>query len=196
MAIRTERRDAKENCLKVLRAARTLFARNGRETGMEDIARAAGVGVGTIYRRYPSKEALIGELVRETCELLLASLKEDLATPASPVEQLRAVFERCFAMAQEHARLLDLHAPSAPDAVRGPCPRTGTYLEIRELVAGIIGEGIADGSLRRSDPVTAAALLLELLHWRSCENVRLSLGLSPEAAASRAFEFAIGGLSS
>jgi AcrR family transcriptional regulator len=59
------RADAVRNRERILEAARTLMAREGAGAEMIDIAREAGVGVGTLYRRFPDKEALITELVRE-----------------------------------------------------------------------------------------------------------------------------------
>jgi AcrR family transcriptional regulator len=59
------RADAARNRERILEAARALMARDGADAEMSDIAREAGVGVGTLYRRFPDKEALITELVRE-----------------------------------------------------------------------------------------------------------------------------------
>ncbi|RSN42581.1 MULTISPECIES: TetR/AcrR family transcriptional regulator [Actinomadura] len=59
------RADARRNRRRVLDAARTAFEEDGVEVQMEDIARRAGVGVGTIYRHFPTKQALIDELAAE-----------------------------------------------------------------------------------------------------------------------------------
>jgi AcrR family transcriptional regulator len=57
------RRDAAENRERLLTAAAQVFAEHGLEAGVEEVARVAGVGMGTLYRRFPSKQALIDELV-------------------------------------------------------------------------------------------------------------------------------------
>jgi AcrR family transcriptional regulator len=57
------RADARRNRERVLVAAREAFAANGMEAQMDDIARRAGVGVGTLYRHFPTKHALVAELV-------------------------------------------------------------------------------------------------------------------------------------
>jgi AcrR family transcriptional regulator len=57
------RADARRNRERIIQAARTVFAERGSEGQMDDIAREAGVGVGTVYRHFPHKEALLGELV-------------------------------------------------------------------------------------------------------------------------------------
>jgi AcrR family transcriptional regulator len=58
------RADARRNRERILDAARATFSEHGSEAQMDEIARRAGVGVGTLYRHFPTKDALIGELVR------------------------------------------------------------------------------------------------------------------------------------
>ena len=62
-AERPLRADARRNRAKVLAAARAVFSEHGREAQMDDVARHAGVGVGTVYRHFPTKEALIEALM-------------------------------------------------------------------------------------------------------------------------------------
>lgn len=69
------RRDAQRNRLLILEAAREVFAQQGLDARFDDIARAAGVGVGTVYRRFPSKEHLV--------EAMFADRMEDLTDLAA-----------------------------------------------------------------------------------------------------------------
>src|SRR5829696_728974 len=62
---RPQRADARRNHERILVAARDAFAQAGRDVQMPDIARAAGVGVGTLYRHFPAKEDLVRALVRD-----------------------------------------------------------------------------------------------------------------------------------
>lgn len=73
------RRDALRNQQLVLDAARDVIAVAGIEASMEAIAAQAGVGVGTVYRRFPNKEALIDELVRVILDELITSAQAALA---------------------------------------------------------------------------------------------------------------------
>jgi AcrR family transcriptional regulator len=86
---RPMRADARRNRERILVAARELFAGDPPEVQMDDLARRAGVGVGTVYRHFPDKEALMGELVRERFELFNAELRLALAdTEAEPFDAL------------------------------------------------------------------------------------------------------------
>jgi AcrR family transcriptional regulator len=60
------RADARRNRERILQTARSAFADRGQDVQMDEIAERAGVGVGTVYRHFPTKEALVLELVRES----------------------------------------------------------------------------------------------------------------------------------
>ncbi|MFT3865076.1 MAG: TetR/AcrR family transcriptional regulator [Solirubrobacterales bacterium] len=75
------RRDAARNRDRLLAAAAAVFAENGLEAGVDDVAREAGVGTGTLYRHFPNKEALIDELVRDLLTDLLEVATESLREP-------------------------------------------------------------------------------------------------------------------
>jgi AcrR family transcriptional regulator len=69
---RTLRRDAQRNRERIVASARLLFARDGLEASVEDITRDAGVGMGTLYRHFATKEELIDAVLEESFEELLA----------------------------------------------------------------------------------------------------------------------------
>jgi AcrR family transcriptional regulator len=87
------RADARENRARVLAVARELFAERGLEVPMAAIARHAGVGVATLYRRFPTKEALVMEAFTEQFALCQASIDEALTDP-DPWRGLRTVIEK------------------------------------------------------------------------------------------------------
>jgi AcrR family transcriptional regulator len=78
VAERPLRADARRNRERILQAAKAVFAEFGAEAQMDDVARSAGVGVGTVYRHFPTKEALLAELVRQKFRLLAAQTREAL----------------------------------------------------------------------------------------------------------------------
>ena len=74
------RADARRNREAVIGAAKQLFAEDGLDAQMPDVAKAAKVGVGTVYRHFPTKEALIAALVAERFERLAEKAREGLET--------------------------------------------------------------------------------------------------------------------
>jgi AcrR family transcriptional regulator len=81
LAPRPLRADARRNRERVLAAAAVVFAEHGRDAQMDDVAARAGVGVGTVYRHFPTKEALIEALAIDRFEKILAVGKEALLNP-------------------------------------------------------------------------------------------------------------------
>jgi AcrR family transcriptional regulator len=75
------RADARRNRERVLKAARAVFSAKGREAHLEDVARRAKVGVGTVYRHFPTKDALLEALAREQFEILTRWALEAEAAP-------------------------------------------------------------------------------------------------------------------
>jgi AcrR family transcriptional regulator len=82
------RSDARRNRERILTGARAVFAECGSEAQMDDVARRAGVGVGTVYRHYPTKEALLAELVREKFRFFAAEARDALTRDGEPFEIL------------------------------------------------------------------------------------------------------------
>src|ERR1700722_866806 len=73
------RRDAERNRQRVLAAAADVFTERGLDATLDEVARAAGVGVGTVYRRFPDKESLISELFRDRIDALVTVAEEACA---------------------------------------------------------------------------------------------------------------------
>src|ERR1700729_3265040 len=77
--VKAMRADARRNRQRILSAAREVFASERPEEGIDDVARPAGVGVGTVYRHFADKEALMGELVRERFGLFNERMRQALS---------------------------------------------------------------------------------------------------------------------
>jgi AcrR family transcriptional regulator len=138
---RPKRADARRNYEKVLAAAREAFAEGGESTSLEEIARRAGVGIGTLYRHFPNRQALLEALyvgeVEEVCRA--AQLDGD-----DPWEALNSWFERLIgyvatkrALAHELLNYLDIDAPLFK-ACRASLFATGEPMLKRAQDAGVV----------------------------------------------------------
>jgi AcrR family transcriptional regulator len=87
-AARRPRADAVRNRERVLEAAKAVFSAGGPEASLEAVARRAGVGIGTLYRHFPTREALYEAVYRREVEQLV-ELAEKLKSEAAPVDALR-----------------------------------------------------------------------------------------------------------
>jgi AcrR family transcriptional regulator len=89
---RPKRADAQRNYAKVLAAAREAFAEGGESTSLEEIARRAGVGIGTLYRHFPNRQALLEALYVEEVTEVCRSASE--LGDGDPLDALNTWFER------------------------------------------------------------------------------------------------------
>src|SRR5271169_5698744 len=81
--------DAQRNRERILEVAKQAFTRSGADTSLDDIARQAGVGPGTLYRHFPTREELLVAVYRTELEKLAAA-EQRLAKDLPPIEALRA----------------------------------------------------------------------------------------------------------
>src|SRR3954466_12209393 len=93
LVTRPKRADARRNYHKVLAAAREAFAEGGESTALEEIARRAGVGIGTLYRNFPNRQALLETLYLEEVEGI-CRMAEEQRDSADPWEALTSWFDR------------------------------------------------------------------------------------------------------
>jgi AcrR family transcriptional regulator len=91
------RADAVRNRAKVLEAARAAFAEHGPEAQMEEVARRAGVGVGTVYRHFPTKHALAEALIEERFDHTIAFVRELVDEEPDAWRAIERCFEHCAA---------------------------------------------------------------------------------------------------
>ena len=147
---------------RILAAATELFVGAPYEAvQMDDIARSAQVAKPTVYRHFGTKEALFREVVDET----LAALKAEVAGIAggsmAPHERLRAIV---VLIVQRIGRLKAMLRAVEGVALRsGRVGRRAIRRELRELVgmiAGVVGDGIAQGRFVTTDPDLAARMIL------------------------------------
>lgn len=139
---RAVRRDAIENREKILRTAAQLFARRGHHVPLTDIAEAAGVGVGTFYRGFPDRAALLEELQRRGYELLLHALAHIKADGLTGADAIEAYLYQCLLLADQLVAL----------PLRGTVPLTddgavSAKNRIRRAIDDFLAEGRANGSV-------------------------------------------------
>lgn len=164
---RPMRRDASRNRERLLEAAAQVFAENGLQGTVEDVARLAGVGMGTLYRRFPTKEALIDELVAT----ILADVLQDArdAREAPDGQGLRqflvAVGER---QEHPHGRL-----PRILDSER----QAGPTREIQAEIAVLLADGQAHGRVR-ADVVPGDVFAIV---WSLRGVIEATRGVAPDA---------------
>jgi AcrR family transcriptional regulator len=137
----TQRRDAARNYERILDAAREVFGEKGADACMEDIAARAGVGVGTVYRRFAGKDALIDELLRLAMDELVAAAGHALARDdGHGLEELLTAFGQSFA---DHARYANLLLERQPDPVAARVIKQATSeLTGRAITAGTMSPAV------------------------------------------------------
>ena len=142
-AARPLRRDAERNRHRILEAAAEAFAERGLTITMDDIAEHAGVGVGTVYRRFPQKELLIEALFEERVGELVA-LAEDALDADDPWQGLVGFLERAQALQATNRGLKELVLSTAHGRERVACVRE----RLGPLAEELVRRAQASGQLR------------------------------------------------
>jgi AcrR family transcriptional regulator len=143
LVARVQRSDARRNRERIVKSARRCMARQGLDAQMEEIARGAGVGVGTVYRHFPTKDDLIDALASERFERL-----RDLAHEALADDDPGRAFEgfiRASAQIQTDDRSLSELLVSRPDAMTQAAQRVGML----ELVEQVLWRAQKAGAIRK-----------------------------------------------
>ena len=149
--------DARRNLESVLRAAREVFGELGYGAPMEEVARRAGVGVGTVYRRFPSKEVLVRRIAAEEVSWLTAQARQSLEDGSPPWEALAGYLTR--AVSTGAGRLLPPEAFRHAERMdRIPAQRLAGDVPALEVAAPPSDEGGGD-----ADPVGLLELLARLV---------------------------------
>ena len=139
---RPPRRDAALNTERLLAAAVRAGLAEGRHVPLAQIAAEAGVGVGTLYRRYPNREALVEALQVRASSMLADIAERALADGGTGLDSVERFLTQSFAVRDD--LVLPLHGapmPTDPEAVR-------LRDRVRDLVTAIVERGHADGTIR------------------------------------------------
>lgn len=155
--VRRPRADAARNRAAILEAARSAFTAAGEDASLEGIARSAGVGIGTLYRNFPTREELVAAVYASELDAVLATVPGLLARHA-PDEALR-VFLDTYAgfIATKRGMAESVRA----GAIRSAAESAGTRRRVNEAVGLMLAVGMEQGVFRAGtepDDVTAAMI--------------------------------------
>ncbi|WP_425839588.1 TetR/AcrR family transcriptional regulator [Streptomyces fractus] len=155
-AERPARADARRNRERLLAAARTAFTRFDTSVPLETIARDAGVGIGTLYRNFPTREALVEAVYSAELDAVTAAV-EPLLGELPPQDALRAWMDR-YADLVTTKRAMAGSLTLAPAAGRGVTANTRERLTA--AVAAFLDAGARTGTLRGDVPADDVITML------------------------------------
>jgi len=137
------RRDAQRNRERILAAARTLLARDGVDASVEDVTREAGVGMGTLYRHFPTKEELVDAVLEDAFTEIVRFAEQAVAEEDAWLG-FTGFLEQVLAQHALNRGLKDVLATSEHGRKRAEAMRT----RMRPLLRELIGRAQAQGALR------------------------------------------------
>jgi AcrR family transcriptional regulator len=135
------RADARRNREKVMTAARAAFAEHGSDAQMDDVARRAGVGVGTVYRHFPTKEALFVALLEDTFARIAKRARATLEHQDAWEAFTTLLWDAGESLAGDRALAEAMRA----DLSMQPCPG---QLELADITRELIARAQAAGDMR------------------------------------------------
>jgi AcrR family transcriptional regulator len=172
--------------MRILEVAKDAFARSGAGVSLDEVAKQAGIGPGTLYRHFPTRDALLTEVYRSEVERLAAAEKQ-LSATLSPVEALRA----WMLLFVDYIEAKQIIAPALNSMVGGPAD---LFNATGELIIGAINRlverAVTSGDVRSDiDPLDLLRALVGVSNVASAPNWAQSakrlvgiliLGLRPE----------------
>ena len=141
-APRKPRSDAQRNRARILEVAKEAFTRFGADASLDDIAKQAGVGAGTLYRHFPTRDALIEAVYRSEVEKLAGAARK-MAETMLPIEALRS----WMLLLIDYIGAKHIIAPALNSLVGGPAR---LYEDSRSLIQGAIDE-LVKGAKKSGD---------------------------------------------
>ena len=160
---RALRKDAQLNRVALLRAAAEVFALAGLEAPLEEVARRAGVGIGTLYRHFPTRADLVDGVLTRPLDAHLAVAEEALACPDSWQGLVHYMERSCELVTADRgiAEMMSIRLPGSPVAEQAK-------ERLHEMVAQLVARAHSDGRLR-PDVTTEDLFFLTWSHARILE---------------------------
>ena len=157
IAPRKPRTDAQLNRERILDVAKEAFTRSGPNASLDDIAREAGVGAGTLYRHFPTRDALIEAVYRTEVEKLAAA-EQKFAETMPPLEALRA----WMFLFVDYIATKKIIAPALNTLVGGHSKVfEASYTQIWDAIRALVKRAIKSGDIRKDlDPIDLLRALI------------------------------------
>src|SRR3979409_90743 len=149
-SVRKPRTDAQRNRERILEVAKEAFTRSGANTSLDDIAKRAGVGPGTLYRHFPTRDELLEAVYRSEVEKLAAAERK-FAETLPPIEALRA----WMLLFVDYIATKRIIAPALQTLAGGPSKLfEASYAQIWEAIRALVKRAMKSGDIRKDlDPI-------------------------------------------
>ena len=142
---RKPRTDARRNRQRILEVAKEAFSRSGANTSLDDVAKQAGVGAGTLYRHFPTRDSLL-EAVYHTEVAKLAAAERTFAQTMGPIEALRA----WMLLFVDYIAAKHIIAPALNTLVGGPSKLyEASRGQLSKAIEALVERAIKSGEIRR-----------------------------------------------
>ena len=160
-ARRKLRTDAQRNRERILEVAKEAFTRSGADASLDDIAKQAGVGAGTLYRHFPTRDALIEAVYRSEVEKLAAAERKFTET-MPPIDALRTWMLQFV----DHIAAKQIIAPALNSVVGGPSKLyEGSHGLVHGAIDTLVKRAIKSGDIRKDlDPFDLLRALIGVSH--------------------------------
>ncbi len=159
--VRKPRADAQRNREHLLVVAKRVFTRDGAETSLDEVAKQAGVGIGTLYRHFPTRDALIEAVYRAEVEAL-ANAATRLSKERVPLEALRE-WMRLFV---DYIATKNLIVPALNSMVDGPSQLyASSGDQVKHAINTLVGRAVESGDIRHDlEPLDLLRALVGVAH--------------------------------
>jgi AcrR family transcriptional regulator len=156
-ALRKPRADAQRNRERILEIAKEAFTRSGANISLDDVAKQAGVGAGTLYRHFPTRDALLEAVYRTEVEKLAAAERK-FAETMPPIEALRA----WMLLFVDYIAAKQIIAPALNTLVGGPSKVfVACGDQIKGAINALVKRAIESGDIRPDlDPLDLLRALI------------------------------------
>jgi AcrR family transcriptional regulator len=183
VAIRKPRADAERNRLRLLETAKVAFAEKGSAASLDEITRMAGVGAGTLYRHFPTRDALVAAVYRNETEQLVAAADslEETHPPLTALREWLLLFVDYIATKHGMHEVLNSIVGGTSELY------SASTAQVKQAIAKLVNRAVASGDIRLDlDPLDLLRALAGVAN--------IGLGPDGERAAKSLVDILIAGV--